>query len=299
MRFAIGRDDGHAAVGCKCSGLVSEPALTDTWRSNHIDHGSNAADRLIEERCDGVDLPRTTDERRRVALDMFAFHRCRDQPVRGNPLFHSLNAHHLGLTQHRRVLDQSCSGLAQHHSTGRGDRFHPLRHPYVLADGGITRRARTDITGDHLTGVQTDAQLQCNATAALEFTRESLCLTLNALSRKTRAERVIFQCHWRTEQRHDSVAGELVHRPAVALHHSRRTFDQLRHDFPQPLRPNRRSDIHRMHDVGEQHRHLLVLGWPRFAGNRRAARVTEPCILQWLGAARPAHGGCRHGVRIG
>ena len=57
-----------------------------------------------------------------------------------------------------------------------------------------------------------------------------------------------------------AVAGELVHRAAVPLHHRRAAVDQLGHDLAQPLRPDRRRDVHRMHHVGEQHRHLLVLG---------------------------------------
>ena len=70
---------------------------------------------------------------------------------------------------------------------------------------------------------------------------------------------MVLQRDRRTEHRHDAVAGELVHRAAVALDDNGRAVDQLGHDLAQPLRADRRRDVHRMHHIGEQHRHLLVL----------------------------------------
>ena len=42
---------------------------------------------------------------------------------------------------------------------------------------------------------------------------------------------VIFQRHGCPEDRHQSVPGELDHRPAVALYDRTRAIDQLRHDL--------------------------------------------------------------------
>ena len=77
------------------------------------------------------------------------------------------------------------------------------------------------------------------------------------------------------------------HGPAVALHHRRRALDQLGHDLAQPLRTHRRRDVHRVHDIGEQHRDLLVLR--RLGGlcDRRAALTTELGCRAQLRAARP------------
>jgi hypothetical protein len=87
---------------------------------------------------------------------------------------------------------------------------------------------------------------------------------------------VILQRHRRTKHSHDAVAGELAQHSAIALHYRRRPLDQFGHDFPQPLRTDRRCDVHRMDNIGEQDGHLLVLrrcgGWP----DRRAALVAEP-----------------------
>jgi short-subunit dehydrogenase involved in D-alanine esterification of teichoic acids len=53
-------------------------------------------------------------------------------------------------------------------ATGRRDRLHPLRHPHLLTDGGVTERPRTDLTGDHLTRVKSHPQPQIHTVAALD-----------------------------------------------------------------------------------------------------------------------------------
>ena len=88
-------------------------------------------------------------------------------------------------------------------------------------------------------------------------------------------ERVVLQRARRSEHRHDAVAGELVDRAAVTLHHLGAAVNQFGHDFAQPLRTHRRGDVHGMHHVGEQHRHLLVLRRCSGSLDRRAALVAE------------------------
>jgi hypothetical protein len=61
---------------------------------------------------------------------------------------------------------------------------------------------------------------------------------------------VVFQRHGCPEDRHQSVPGELDHRPAVALHDRTRAIDQLRHDLAQPFAAHRRGEAHRAHHVG-------------------------------------------------
>ena len=85
-------------------------------------------------------------------------------------------------------------------------------------------------------------------------------LILDRQRRQACAKSVILQRNWRPEHRHYAVAGELVHRAAESLYHRRRALDEFAHDLAQSLGTHRGGDIHRMHDVGEQHRHLLVLG---------------------------------------
>ena len=135
----------------------------------------------------------------------------------------TLDPNQLRLTESRCALNQSRGGRAEHHPARRSDRFHPLRHPDLLTDRGVTERARTDLTGDHLTGVQAHPQLQVDTVAVLDLGGKPLRLLLNAQRRQTGANSVILQRHRRAEHRHDPVAGELVHRAAVALHHRRRS----------------------------------------------------------------------------
>ncbi len=62
--------------------------------------------------------------------------------------------------------------------------------------------------------------------------------------RETSADSVILQRHGRTEDRHDAVAGELVHRAAIPLHYRRSTVDQVGHDLTQPLGTDGGCDVH-------------------------------------------------------
>jgi len=110
-----------------------------------------------------------------------------------------------------------------------------------------------------LTRIQAHPQLQLDTIAALHLFGQSLSLTLHAQPRQTCANRVIFQRHWRTEDGHQTVTGEPVHRAAVPVHHRRSATNQARHYLPQPLGTYRRGDVHRTHQVGEQHGDLFEL----------------------------------------
>ena len=68
--------------------------------------------------------------------------------------------------QYGGAFDQSSSRFAEHHRARRGDRFHPLRHPDLLPNGGVTQGARTDLPRNHFTGIQPHPQLQIDAVNA-------------------------------------------------------------------------------------------------------------------------------------
>ena len=76
-------------------------------------------------------------------------------------------------------------------------------------------------------------------------------------------------------------------RTAVAPHRSRRPVEEFGHDLAQPLRPHRRRDVHRMNNIGEQHRHLLVLRRSADLCDRCTALVTELGVQRQLRATRP------------
>jgi hypothetical protein len=138
---------------------------------------------------------------------------------------------HLGLAESRSALDKSRRGLTEHHLTRRSDRLHPLRHADLLTDGGVTERSRTDLTGDHLAGVKSYAQLKVHTVTGVDVDGERLGLLLNSQGRQTGTQSVVLQGNRRTEHRHDSVTGELVHRAAIALHNCRAAVGQVGHDL--------------------------------------------------------------------
>src|SRR6185312_16559002 len=113
--------------------------------------------------------------------------------------------------------------------------LHPLSHSDLLPDRGVTVRPRTDLTGDHLTGVQTDPQLQLDTVAVLDVDGKPLRLFLNTEGRQTGTNSVVLQRHWRAEHSHDAITGETADRAAVPLDHHCRTVDQIGHDLAQPL----------------------------------------------------------------
>lgn len=206
----------------------------------------------------------------------------------------TLDVHQLRLAQHGGALDQSGGGLTEHHRLRRGHRLHPLRQPDLLTNRGVTQRARSDFARHDLPGIEAHPKLQHDTVAPIDLAGKALGLILNAQCGQTRPQRVVLQSGRGTEYRHDPVTGELVDRAAISLHHHRRAVDQLGHDLAQPLGTERRRDVHRMHHVGKQHRHLLVLGVGTGGGDGRATSVAEPGVFEGLGTTRAARQYGRH-----
>jgi hypothetical protein len=57
----------------------------------------------------------------------------------------------------------------------------PLRHADLLTDGGVTEWPRTDLTGDHVTGVKSHPQLEVHTIALLDVGCKPLRLLLDVL----------------------------------------------------------------------------------------------------------------------
>jgi hypothetical protein len=150
-----------------------------------------------------------------------------------------------------------------------------LSHPHLLTDGGVTQRPRTDLTGDHLTGVQANPQPQCDTVAAFDVDGQVDCFLLYVQSRHASAKCVVLQRYRGAKNRHNPIAGELVHRAGVAMHNRGGAIDQFGHDLAQPLRTHRCGDVHRMHDIGKQHSDLLVFGRCGGRDNWRSTLVAE------------------------
>ena len=257
--FAMSGGHRRSPARRERNGLSGQSTLAYPGWPDDVDDAARAAHRLVQQCGQKVQLTRAADQRPIAAVTRLMF-LDRQQPPRPNRGVCTLDRMQFVLSEHHRVLDQSGRRLTEHDTTGWRYRFHPLRHTDLFSDGRVTSVVRTDFAGNDLTRVQPDPQLQDDAVAVRHIIGERGSLILNLQCGDTCTNGVILQGHWRTEHRHDPVAGELVDGTAVTLHHRRRAVEQVGHDFTQPLRTHDRGDVHRMHDVGEQHRHLLVLG---------------------------------------
>ena len=116
--------------------------------------------RLVEHRCDGAHLPVTPHQRRhrRARCPPSGAIASRRRAITGDcaPLIRTFS----GSPRSVASLDQPCRGLTEHHPAGRRDRFHPLRQSDLFTDRGVIQTARTDLTGDHRAGIQSDPQKQ-------------------------------------------------------------------------------------------------------------------------------------------
>ena len=139
--------------------------------------------------------------------------------------------------------------------------------------------------------------MQIETVALTHIDSEPRRFLLNAQGRQTGPNGMVLQRDWRAEHGHDPVTRPLCDRAAVALHHRRTAVGEVGHDLAPPLRTHRRGDIHRMHHIGEQHRHLLVFGMGIVRRDRCTAGITESRTLTRLGATRPTcqFGRC-HGI---
>ena len=134
--------------------LAHQTALADARWPHHTDHRAVAVDCTVQQALNGGHLPPPTDQIRLSTLDSAMPFPHAQQPMGRDRLIGTLDLNQLRLAESRCAINQSRGGRAEHHPTRRSDRLHPLRHPHLLTDGGVTERPRTDLTGDHLTGVQ-------------------------------------------------------------------------------------------------------------------------------------------------
>jgi hypothetical protein len=186
------------------------------------------------------------------------------------------------------MLDKPGGGLGEHHPGRGGHRLHPLGQTDLLTDRGVTTGAGIDVTGNDPTGVEPDPQPQLDTVAARHLGGQAAHLAVDIECGQAGTNGVVFQRDRGTEERHDPVAGELIDGAAIPLHHNRRPIEDRGHDLAQPLRIEHRRQLHRPNHIGEQHRHLLVLGPPLRRGNHRSTAVAETGILAQFGPARRA-----------
>ena len=79
----------------------------------------------------------------------------------------AFNAHKFRSAKVHHVLDEPCRRFAEHHTAGRCNRFHPLRHADLITDRGVTEGTGADFAGNNRTGVQADTNLEVDFIATM------------------------------------------------------------------------------------------------------------------------------------
>ena len=144
------------------------------------DHRAVPVDGTLQQTLDGSRLPAPTNKIRLSTPDSARPIAHPQQPTGGHRHVGTLDLDQLSVAECCGATNKSRSGRAEHHTTGRGHRLHPLGHTDLLTDGGVTQCTRADLTGDHLTGVQPHPQLQLHPVAVTDANGKPLRLLLNA-----------------------------------------------------------------------------------------------------------------------
>ena len=141
--------------------------------AHHTDDRAVALDRTVQQALNGGHLPPPTHQIRLDTLDQAMPFLHAQQPLGRDRLIGTLDLNQLRLAESRCAINQSRGGCAKHHPTRRSDRLHPLSHPHLLTDSGVTERPRTDLTGDHLARVQAHPQPQIRHRRGLGLRRRA------------------------------------------------------------------------------------------------------------------------------
>src|SRR6516165_4340308 len=158
VRLAECGEHLHAMATRHRRSLTHETALTDARRPYETYDCAVAIDRALQQALNGGHLPLPTNEIRLRTPDSVMPIPHAQQPIGGHRRVGTLDLDQLRFAKSRGTIDKSRCGCAEHHPTGRGHRFHPLRHTDLLTNGGVTECTRADLTGDHLTGVKSHPQ---------------------------------------------------------------------------------------------------------------------------------------------
>jgi hypothetical protein len=201
------------------SDFADQSALADSRWADDVDGTAEAVCRLLQNRADGVEFPRATNQFRLGTRTWMVLARGQQTP-RGNRGVSALDAHKLPIAKVHGVFDEPSRRLAEHHTARWRNRLHSLGHADVLTDGRVTQCAGANFASNHLTGVQADSQLERGSDFSLDVQRS-----------QAGAERVVLQRDWCAKHRHDAVARKLSQRSAVALHHCCRTVEQVSHEL--------------------------------------------------------------------
>src|ERR1700757_561302 len=95
----------------------------------------------VQQALHGRQLPPPTDQIRLGMPGSAMLFTHAQQATGRNWFIGTLDLNQIRFAERCSVLNESRSRVAEHHSTRRGHRLHPLSHPDLLTDGGVSERA--------------------------------------------------------------------------------------------------------------------------------------------------------------
>ena len=168
-------------------------------------------------------------------------------------------------------------------SSGRG-----LLEPGRDVDGVARRQLLCGcrVAGDHLAGVHSGARLDAESMVALEVLVEQGERRVHLDGCPDRAQRVVLVQRRESEHRHDRVADELLHGPAVVFDRRLHRVEVAGHHAPDRLRIEPVAESGRADEIGEDDRDDLAdLRRVRRRAERGSARAAEASVVGVLVAA--------------
>jgi hypothetical protein len=173
--------------------------------------------------------------------------------------------------------------LRERDAVGGRELLHPLGEAHRVALCGVVHaQIVADLADDHLSRVETETEGEVDARVDAQL----VGILAQAIAQRERrvagALRVVLVGDRRAEERHDAVAGVMVHRALEAMNAVRKDLEEAVEDLVPLLRVELLGQLHRPLHVGEEDRHLLSLTLE--GGLRLQDLIGE--VLRGVGARR-------------
>ena len=270
MRDALRDPDRDSARPAALRELEAEPALAGPGLGDDAEHLAPARRGARERRLEQRHLGLAADEPRQAAyasdveaaaqgtepLEPEHLHR------RGHPLqvrLAQVPQREVAGHDPRRLRRDAGAVRARDLLQARGDVGHGTLRGVVHA------QVVADLPHHDLARVDPDPRREVEAALEAQLVGEARELVAQLQRREARALRVVLVRDRRAEQRHDPVAGVLIHRALVAVYALGEDLEEAIEQTVPVLGVELRREIGRALHVGEQHRHLLALAFERRA----------------------------------
>jgi hypothetical protein len=266
----------HDRLCLQVEKLVDQPRLADTRRPEHCKEMTRSVaccacvclDKLLQfavppnER--GVETPL---ERRRVGPH-------REQPVGEEGLGLPFRNDSLDRLELERRLGQLPRRFPDQDLAGLRSLFEARRHVDRVA-----RRERSGLVRDHLAGVDPDPHLQPGSELALQVHIQEREFLAHVVRCARGTQGVVFVHDGDSEDGHDGIADELLHRAAVTFEHPAGDCEVAFHHPSQRLRIEPLAKRSRSRDVAEEDRDDLAELAALLFHERRPAGVAEASFV--------------------